>query len=80
MDQKKDRPLILELDAFHAQLRDIINGAVASGLPCYLLDMILSRWQQSIAARASQEVEILRREEVASRSASEGDETSKNTL
>lgn len=42
MEEKMQRPLILEIEDAKQEMINVVNKAIHRGLPCYIVNMILS--------------------------------------
>lgn len=63
-EQKEKRPLILEIDEAKAEIIQVINNAIqVHGLPCYIVDMILSNISAQVKEGAKNELEMAKKQQ-----------------
>lgn len=55
-EQKKQRPLILEIEDAKQEIINVVNKAIQRGLPCYIVDMILSDIYAQVKSGAKNEL------------------------
>ena len=61
MEEKNEqRPLILEIDDAKQEMVGVVNKAIQSGLPCYIIDMILSDICMQVKSGAKNELAMAR--------------------
>lgn len=64
MEEKVQRPFILEMDDAKKEIVQSINNAIqVHGLPMYLVDMILSELYAQVKEGAKQELTMARQQE-----------------
>lgn len=57
MEEKKEqRPLILEIEDAKQEIIQSVNKAIQRGLPCYVIDMILSEIYTQVKEGAKNEL------------------------
>ena len=62
-ENKIQKPFILEMDEAKAEIIQVINNAIqVRGLPCYMLDMILSEVGAQVKEGAKQELAMARQQ------------------
>ena len=60
-EQKEKRPLILEIDEAKTEIIQVINNAIqVHGLPCYIVDMILSNISAQVKEGAKNELMMVK--------------------
>lgn len=63
-EQKEKRPLILEIDEAKTEIIQVINNAIqVHGLPCYIVDMILSNISALVKEGAKNELEMAKKQQ-----------------
>lgn len=62
MNETNQRPLILELDDAKKEFATFVNGLQQRGLPCYLIEMILSDGLAQIRSIANLELEAAKKQ------------------
>lgn len=63
MEEKKEmqRPFIVEVDEVKSEMIQVINNAMqVRGLPCYIIDMVLSELVTQVKDGAKQELAMAR--------------------
>ena len=62
MDDKKEirRPLILDIDDAKTEIIQCLNGILNRGIPCYIVEMILSDPYTQIKSAATAELDRVR--------------------
>jgi hypothetical protein len=58
--KKEQRPLIVEIDDAKQEIIRVVNKAIQRGLPCYLIDMILSDIYTQVKEGAKNELAMAR--------------------
>lgn len=53
-----DKPLIIELNETKAEITSVVNNAIQRGLPCYLIEPMLSELLYQIKDGARNELRI----------------------
>jgi len=61
--ENTSRHLALELDDIKNNLVQVVNNAVMKGVPCFLLEYIVSELNSQVHNRANEEREMARKEE-----------------
>lgn len=62
-EQKEKRPLILEIDEAKAEIIQVINNAIQEhGLPCYIVNMVLSEICTQVKEGAKNELVMARKQ------------------
>lgn len=71
MEKKEQRPLILDIEDVKQEMINVINKAIQSGLPCYIIDMALSPICAQVKEGANNELAAARQQVLAAETVQE---------